>query len=171
MKRVVQYLDNNKNLKLALIDDVSEFDIEQAHKQYFYHQLSLIEREEELKQLDCRDYHRWLITKAKEEEKGKFSKKEFDDMYRTVYEKWLEDKDLVFSINNTESDVIKGKRLYNCSIENKFIKIGNTAFDNNNQEVARGVCNFLANNNPETQNYSIGWHPDYKRLLNEVNNA
>lgn len=69
------YLDNNKNLKLALIDDVSEFDIEQAHKQYFYHQLSLIEREEELKQLDCRDYHRWLITKAKEEEKGKFSKK------------------------------------------------------------------------------------------------
>ena len=165
------YLDNNKNLKLALIDDVSEFDIEQAHKQYFYHQLSLIEREEELKQLDCRDYHRWLITKAKEEEKGKFSKKEFDDMYRTVYEKWLEDKDLVFSINNTESDVIKGKRLYNCSIENKFIKIGNTAFDNNHQEVARGVCNFLANNNPETQNYSIGWHPDYKRLLNEVNNA
>ena len=165
------YLDNNKNLKLALIDDVSEFDIEQAHKQYFYHQLSLIEREEELKQLDCRDYHRWLITRAKEEEKGKFSKKEFDDMYRTVYEKWLEDKDLVFSINNTESDVIKGKRLYNCSIENKFIKIGNTAFDNNHQEVARGVCNFLANNNHETQNYSIGWHPDYKRLLNEENNA
>ena len=123
------YLDNNKNLKLALIDDVSEFDIEQAHSQYFYNQLGLIEREEELKRLDCRDYYRWLITRAKEEEKGKFSKKEFDEMYRTVYEKWLEDREYLFSIHSLENDINKGKRLYNCSIENKCVKVGNTIFD------------------------------------------
>jgi len=164
------YLDNNKNLKLALIDDVSEFDIEQTHRQYFYRQLGLIEREEELKRLDCRDYYRWLITRTKEEEKGKFSKKEFDDMYRTIYEKWLDDKEYLFSIHKAESDINKGRILYNNSITNNDIKIGNTPFDDNHKEVARGVCNFLANNNPETQNYNIGWHPDYKRLLNEENN-
>ena len=164
------YLDNNKNLKLALIDDVSEFDLEEAHKQYFYRQLGLIERGEELKRLDCRDYYRWLVTRAKEEEKGKFTKKEFDEMYRAVYEKWLEDREYLFSINSIENDINKGKRLYNCSIENKSIKIGNTSFDDSPQEVARGICNFLANDNSETQNYSIGWHPDYKRLLNEVDN-
>ena len=26
----------------------------------------------------------------------------------------------------------------------------------------------LANNNPETINYTIGWHPNFKKLLSEV---
>ena len=86
------------------------------------------------------------------------------------YEKWLEDREYLFSIHSLENDINKGKRLYNCSIENKCVKVGNTIFDDNPREVARGVCNFLANNNPETQNYNIGWHPNYKNLLNEVNN-
>ena len=123
----------------------------------------------------CEDLEQEVYIKAfknkeKYKEKGKFTKKEFDEMYRAVYEKWLEDREYLFSINSIENDINKGKRLYNCSIENKSIKIGNTSFDDSPQEVARGICNFLANDNSETQNYSIGWHPDYKRLLNEVDN-
>ena len=32
------------------------------------------------------------------------------------------------------------------------------------------INNYLANNNPETSNYTIGWHPNFEQLLSEVEN-
>ena len=60
--------------------------------------------------------------------------------------------------------LLKGYRLYQNTI-NQEIQIGTVSFEDNKIEIARGVCNYLANNNPETSNYTIGWHPNFKKLF------
>ena len=59
--------------------------------------------------------------------------------------------------------------LYQNTI-NQEIQIGTVSFEDNKIEIARGVCNYLANNNPETSDYTIGWHPNFEQLLSEVEN-
>ena len=87
--------------------------------------------------------------------------------YQNIYEKWFVDRTNIFRISANDTDVTKGYRLYQNTI-NQEIQIGTVSFEDNKIEIARGVCNYLANNNPETSNYTIGWHPNFKKLLSEV---
>ena len=95
----------------------------------------------------------------------------FDKYYinkvQNIYEKLFTDRIDLFRISSNDTDRIKGYRLYHNTI-NQEIQIGTVSFEDNKIEIARGVCNYLANNNPETSNYTIGWHPNFEQLLAEV---
>ena len=102
--------------------------------------------------------------REKEEKKGKFTKIEFDKTYKSTKEKWLGDRHYFHNvIYRSETDLRKGQILYNTSIEQE-IRLGNILFENNKTEVARGICNYLANLDPASP-FSIGWHPNYENVL------
>ena len=163
------YIYKDKKLKLALEEELTTQDYQSVENAYFVQQLDLIEQSENALQWDKRDFLRWRNTATKENKLGRIPKEDFSKSYRNIYEKWVNDKTYLFSINSSEPEVTLGRRLYQNTI-NQEIQIGTVSFEDNKIEIARGVCNYLANNNPETSNYTIGWHPNFEQLLFEVEN-
>lgn len=163
------YIYKDKKLKLALEEELTTQDYQSVENAYFVQQLDLIEQPENALQWDKRDFLRWRNTATKENKLGRIPKEDFSKSYRNIYEKWVNDKTYLFSINSSEPEVTLGRRLYQNTI-NQEIQIGTVSFEDNKIEIARGVCNYLANNNPETSNYTIGWHPNFEQLLSEVEN-
>ena len=163
------YIYKDKKLKLALEEELTTQDYQSVENAYFVQQLDLIEQPENALQWDKRDFLRWRNTATKENKLGRIPKEDFSKSYRNIYEKWVNDKTYLFSINSSEPEVTLGRRLYQNTIKQE-IQIGTVSFEDNKIEIARGVCNYLANNNPETSNYTIGWHPNFEQLLSEVEN-
>ena len=163
------YLYKDKKLKLALEDELTSQDYENIENAYFVKQLNLIGHPEEYQMSDKRDFLRWRNTAERENKLGRIPKEHFTNAYRNIYEKWCVDKINLFRINSSETDVVKGYRLYHNTI-NQDIQIGTVPFEDNKMEISRGICNYLANNNLETENYTIGWHPNFKQLLLEEQN-
>ena len=161
------FIYKDKKLKLALEEELTTQDYQSVENAYFVKQLNLIEHSEEALTWDKRDFLRWRNTATKENKLGRIAKEDFMKSYQNIYEKWFVDRTNIFRISANDTDVTKGYRLYQNTI-NQEIQIGTVSFEDNKIEIARGVCNYLANNNPETSNYTIGWHPNFKKLLSEV---
>ena len=161
------FIYKDKKLKLALEEELTTQDYQSVENAYFVKQLNLIEHSEEALTWDKRDFLRWRNTATKENKLGRIAKEDFMKSYQNIYEKWFVDRTNIFRISANDTDVTKGYRLYQNTI-NQVIQIGTVSFEDNKIEIARGVCNYLANNNPETSNYTIGWHPNFKKLLSEV---
>ena len=161
------FIYKDKKLKLALEEELTTQDYQSVENAYFVKQLNLIEHSEEALTWDKRDFLRWRNTATKENKLGRIAKEDFMKSYQNIYEKWFVDRTNIFRISANDTDVTKGYRLYQNTI-NQEIQIGTVSFEDNKIEIARGVCNYLANNNPETINYTIGWHPNFKKLLSEV---
>ena len=161
------FIYKDKKLKLALEEELTTQDYQSVENAYFVKQLNLIEHSEEALTWDKRDFLRWRNTATKENKLGRIAKEDFMKSYQNIYEKWFVDRMNIFRISASDTDITKGYRLYQNTI-NQEIQIGTVSFEDNKIEIARGVCNYLANNNPETINYTIGWHPNFKKLLSEV---
>ena len=161
------FIYKDKKLKLALEEELTTQDYQSVENAYFVKQLNLIEHSEEALTWDKRDFLRWRNTATKENKLGRIAKEDFMKSYQNIYEKWFVDRTNIFRISASDTDITKGYRLYQNTI-NQEIQIGTVSFEDNKIEIARGVCNYLANNNPETINYTIGWHPNFKKLLSEV---
>lgn len=161
------FIYKDKKLKLALEEELTTQDYQSVENAYFVKQLNLLEHSEEALTWDKRDFLRWRNTATKENKLGRIAKEDFMKSYQNIYEKWFVDRTNIFRISANDTDVTKGYRLYQNTI-NQEIQIGTVSFEDNKIEIARGVCNYLANNNPETSNYTIGWHPNFKKLLSEV---
>uniref|UniRef100_UPI004027E9EE hypothetical protein n=1 Tax=Candidatus Stercorousia sp. TaxID=3048886 RepID=UPI004027E9EE len=161
------FIYKDKKLKLALEEELTTQDYQSVENAYFVKQLNLIEHSEEALTWDKRDFLRWRNTATKENKLGRIAKEDFMKSYQNIYEKWVVDRTNIFRISASDTDITKGYRLYQNTI-NQEIQIGTVSFEDNKIEIARGVCNYLANNNPETINYTIGWHPNFKKLLSEV---
>ncbi len=161
------FIYKDKKLKLALEEELTTQDYQSVENAYFVKQLNLIEHSEEALTWDKRDFLRWRNTATKENKLGRIAKEDFMKSYQNIYEKWFVDRTNIFRISANDTYVTKGYRLYQNTI-NQEIQIGTVSFEDNKIEIARGVCNYLANNNPETSNYTIGWHPNFKKLLSEV---
>lgn len=161
------YIYKDKNLKLALKEELTAQDYESIENAYFIQQLNLIEQPAQALEWDKRDFLRWRNTAIRENKLGRIAKEDFTKSYQNIYEKWFTDRIDLFRISSNDTDRIKGYRLYHNTI-NQEIQIGTVSFEDNKIEIARGVCNYLANNNPETSNYTIGWHPNFEQLLAEV---
>lgn len=159
------FIHKDKNLKLALKDELTSKDQQEIEKAYFVKQLNLIELDQHLiKRLDIRDFLRWRNTYEKECKRGCVTKDDFQNTYKQIFEKWLSDKNYLFRINKEKTDTDKGYMLYNNTIQQE-VKVANLPFEDQKEDVARGVCNFLANNNEETKDYTIGWHPNFENEL------
>ena len=163
------YIYKDKKLKLALEEELTTQDYQSVGNAYFVQQLNLIEQPEEALQWDKRDFLRWRNTATRENKLGRIAKEDFTKSYQNIYEKWYTDRINIFRFSASDTDETKGYRLYQNTI-NQEIQIGTVSFEDNKTEIARGVCNYLANNNPETKNYTIGWHPNFEQLLSEVEN-
>lgn len=161
------FIYKDKKLKLALEEELTTQDYQSVENAYFVKQLNLIEHSEEALTWYKRDFLRWRNTATKENKLGRIAKEDFMKSYQNIYEKWFVDRTNIFRISASDTDITKGYRLYQNTI-NQEIQIGTVSFEDNKIEIARGVCNYLANNNPETINYTIGWHPNFKKLLSEV---
>lgn len=161
------FIYKDKKLKLALEEELTTQDYQSVENAYFVQQLNLIEQSEEALQWDKRDFLRWRNTATRENKLGRIAKEDFTKSYKNIYEKWHTDRINIFRFSASDTDKTKGYRLYHNTI-NQEIQIGTVSFEDNKTEIARGVCNYLANNNPETNNYTIGWHPNFEQLLSEV---
>lgn len=161
------FIYKDKKLKLALEEELTTQDYQSVENAYFVQQLNLIEQSEEALQWDKRDFLRWRNTATRENKLGRIAKEDFTKSYKNIYEKWHTDRINIFRFSANDTDKTKGYRLYHNTI-NQEIQIGTVSFEDNKTEIARGVCNYLANNNPETNNYTIGWHPNFEQLLSEV---
>lgn len=163
------FIYKDKKLKLALEEELTTQDYQSVENVYFVKQLNLIEHPEKALTWDKRDFLRWRNTATRENKLGRIAKEDFMNAYRNIYEKWFNDKTSLFRFSANDTDVAKGYRLYLNTI-NQEIQIGTVSFEDNKIEIARGVCNYLANNNSETSNYTIGWHPNFEQLLSEAKN-
>lgn len=163
------FIYKDKKLKLALEKELTTYDYQSVENAYFVKQLNLIEQPEKALQWDKRDFLRWRNTATQENKLGRIAKEDFMKSYQNIYEKWFVDRVNLFRIGANDTDVTKGYRLYQNTI-NQEIQIGTVSFEDNKNEVSRGICNYLANNNPETSEYTIGWHPNFENLLSEVEN-
>lgn len=163
------YIYKDKKLKLALEEEITIQDYQSIENAYFVQQLDLIKQPEQALAWDKRDFLRWRNTATRENKLGRIAKEDFTKSYQNIYEKWYTDRINLFRFSASDTDETKGYRLYQNTI-NQEIHIGTVSFEDNKIEIARGVCNYLANNNPETSNYTIGWHPNFKQLLSEVEN-
>lgn len=163
------YIYKDKKLKLALKEELTTQDYQSIENAYFVQQLDLIKQPEQALAWDKRDFLRWRNTATRENKLGRIAKEDFTKSYQNIYEKWYTDRINIFRFSASDTDETKGYRLYQNTI-NQEIQIGTVSFEDNKTEIARGVCNYLANNNPETKNYTIGWHPNFEQLLSEVEN-
>lgn len=163
------YIYKDKKLKLALEEELTTQDYQSIENAYFVQQLNLIKQPEQALTWDKRDFLRWRNTATCENKLGRIAKEDFTKSYQNIYEKWYTDRINLFRFSASDTDETKGYRLYQNTI-NQEIQIGTVSFEDNNIEIARGVCNYLANNNLETSNYTIGWHPNFEQLLSEVEN-
>ena len=163
------YIYKDKKLKLALKEELTTQDYQSIENAYFVQQLDLIKQPEHALAWDKRDFLRWRNTATRENKLGRIAKEDFTKSYQNIYEKWYTDRINIFRFSASDTDETKGYRLYQNTI-NQEIQIGTVSFEDNKTEIARGVCNYLANNNPETKNYTIGWHPNFEQLLSEVEN-
>lgn len=163
------YIYKDKKLKLALEEELTTQDYKSIENAYFVQQLNLIEQPEQALEWDKRDFLRWRNTATRENKLGRIAKEDFTKSYKNIYEKWYTDRINIFRFSVSDTDKTKGYRLYQNTI-NQEIQIGTVSFEDNKIEIARGVCNYLANNNPETSSYTIGWHPNFEQILSEVEN-
>lgn len=163
------YIYKDKKLKLALKEELTTQDYQSIENAYFVQQLDLIKQPDQALAWDKRDFLRWRNTATRENKLGRIAKEDFTKSYQNIYEKWYTDRINIFRFSASDTDETKGYRLYQNTISQE-IQIGTVSFEDNKTEIARGVCNYLANNNPETKNYTIGWHPNFEQLLSEVEN-
>ena len=147
-------------LKLPEIDNINNKKQKELSERYVK-QLKLITKDSEVLMAAIKARIQWSLLVDEERRIGISVEQNFNDMYERMKERWCENKSVIFS-DSTLNDMQKGMHLYNESIK-EDVMVDNVSFYDP-RKVSRGVHNHMAN---FTNEYAIGWHPNYEKKLND----
>lgn len=157
---LLAYGGAEKELSLPELDD-EENKLKEELSQRYVKQLALIKCDKDTKRVAMISRVQWKLLQERECDSGISTEKNFRDMYKNMKDVWIENKNLIMEDSSIPYEM-KGLKLYMKSISEDVV-VDKVKFKDN-KRVSRGVHNHMANFMDE---FGIGWHPDYERLLNE----
>lgn len=129
------------------------------YSKIFVKQLKLLNLDKELIDDAVLAFWSWDYLLNNDFKDGRVTMPEINRMYSNLCARWRSNK---MEISCQCLGVEMGKRLYRQSLREK-VQISGVSIYGDEESISRGVHNYLAN---DIEKYNIGWHPDFKVLLN-----
>lgn len=145
---------------------LTETELSQLHNELFVAQLNCIDCNDSIILSAKKSYKSWKNCEEKDLLSGKVTQEVLNQTYSTLKDNWENEKLSISPITHPTAEM-QGQYLYS-KVQDIPVNIDGIDLQGDKRTISRGAYNYLANKELGDE-YSVGWHPEYKKQLKDWN--
>lgn len=146
---------------------LTETELVQLHNELFVAQLNCIDCNDSVILSAKKSYKSWKNCEEKDLLSGKVTQEILNQTYSNLKDNWENEKLSISPVTYPTAEK-QGQYLYS-KVQDIPVNIDGIDLQGDKRTISRGAYNYLANKELNNE-YSVGWHPEYKEQLKDWNN-